>query len=200
MFSRTIGSISTEFGTNQPWVKGIQVCSNENIAFWKKEPMLDLKLRQPTSKHLYHCNDCRNVRLRFLRYHLEHPWLSLFIVDCLVKTISLVLIYRRKNYSQVRTVSELGYCDFSIPWLLESRESLSIYCYIKTIIIWIVFKVFNHFEQRILQYRTEGWTNTLKQFECIIRRCHCWGIYWRSLSKYNWIILIKSFMFNCSLF
>ena len=28
-FSRTKGTISTELGTKHPWVKGIQVCSNE---------------------------------------------------------------------------------------------------------------------------------------------------------------------------
>ena len=29
IFSRTTGSISTKLGTKHPWVKGIQVCSNE---------------------------------------------------------------------------------------------------------------------------------------------------------------------------
>jgi hypothetical protein len=28
-FSRTIGAILTRLGTNYPWVKGIQICSNE---------------------------------------------------------------------------------------------------------------------------------------------------------------------------
>ena len=35
-FSRTAGPISTKFGTKHPWVKGIQVCSNE-------EPLLLIK-------------------------------------------------------------------------------------------------------------------------------------------------------------
>ena len=29
MFSRTAGPISTKFGAKHPWVKRIQVCSNE---------------------------------------------------------------------------------------------------------------------------------------------------------------------------
>ena len=28
-FSRTTGTVSTKLGTKYPWVKGIQVCSNE---------------------------------------------------------------------------------------------------------------------------------------------------------------------------
>ena len=30
-FSRTIGPIFTRFGTNHPWVKGIQICSKEGV-------------------------------------------------------------------------------------------------------------------------------------------------------------------------
>ena len=29
MFTRTAGPISTKLGTNHPWVKSIQICSNE---------------------------------------------------------------------------------------------------------------------------------------------------------------------------
>ena len=36
-FSRTTGPISTKLGTKHPWVKGIQVCSNEGPYLLKGE-------------------------------------------------------------------------------------------------------------------------------------------------------------------
>ena len=36
-FSRTTKPISTKLGTKHPWVKGIQVCSNEGPAFFQGE-------------------------------------------------------------------------------------------------------------------------------------------------------------------
>ena len=35
IFSRTTGPISAKLGTKHPWVKGIQVCSNERLFFFR---------------------------------------------------------------------------------------------------------------------------------------------------------------------
>jgi hypothetical protein len=44
-FSRTAGPILTRLGTNHPWVKGIQVCSNEKDS---PSPRGDIRRRVKT--------------------------------------------------------------------------------------------------------------------------------------------------------
>ena len=42
-FSRTTGSISTKLCTKQPWVKGIQVCSNEGPCFFQVDIVMNVR-------------------------------------------------------------------------------------------------------------------------------------------------------------
>ena len=76
-FSRTAGPISNKLGTKHPWVKEIQVCSNEGSHPFPREDNYEIaKMHWQNLKIFF----SRTTGLILTKLGIKHPWVNRFQV------------------------------------------------------------------------------------------------------------------------